>query len=113
MAGYILLFVFFASAWYLWVLLPLVITMGAVHGAIINWFAHKYGYINFRLRNTSANLLRTDVLMLGESYHNNHHKHPSSVNFGIRKYEIDPVYYIIKIMSWLRIVRIPATVRSN
>lgn len=112
-AGYALLFVFFASAWYLWILLPVIIAMGAVHGAIINWFAHKYGYTNFTLKNTSVNLLRTDVLMLGESYHNNHHKHPSSPNFGIRKYEIDPVYYAIKVLSWLHIVKIPKLVPAH
>ena len=27
--------------------------MRAFHGAIINWFAHKYGYVNFRMKNTS------------------------------------------------------------
>ena len=111
-AAYVAYFIIFATSPWLYLLLPLVLVMGAFHGAVINWFAHKYGYINFRLRNTSRNLLVADVLMLGESYHNNHHKHPSSVNFGSRWYEIDPVYYIIRLMAWLRIVKInkPAVV---
>lgn len=82
-----------------------VITMGAFHGALVNWFAHKYGYINFRLRNTSRNLLVVDVLMLGESYHNNHHKHPFFVNFGNRWHEVGPVYSVILLLKWLRIIR--------
>lgn len=110
-AAYVLLFVFFASSPWLFLLLPVIIAMGAVHGAIINWFAHKFGYRNYTLKNTSSNLLRMDVLMLGESYHNNHHKHPSSVNFGIRKYELDPVYYIILLLKWMRIVKVPVLAR--
>lgn len=103
--GYIALFIFFASTPWLLLLLPIVLAMGAFHGAIINWYAHKYGYINFRLKNTSHNLLSVDVLMLGEAYHNNHHKRPSSANFGSRWFEVDPVYPIIRLLSWMRIIR--------
>ena len=101
---YILFFVLFAHNYWLYLLLPIIVSMGAVHGAIINWFAHKYGYINFNLKNTSMNLLFVDVLMLGESYHNNHHKHPSSINFGDRWYEIDPMYPVIRLFAWMRII---------
>jgi stearoyl-CoA desaturase (delta-9 desaturase) len=45
--------------------------------------------------------------MLGESYHNNHHKRPSAVNFGKRWHEIDPVYPIIKLLAWMRVIKIP------
>lgn len=106
-AGYILFFIFFATSPWLFLLLPITLTMGATHGAIINWFAHKYGYANYHLKNTSQNLLSLDLLMLGESYHNNHHKHPTAVNFGIRWHEFDPVYPVILVMKWLRIIKIP------
>lgn len=99
--------IFAPSLWWL-LLLPVTIAMGAVHGAIINWFAHKYGYRNFRLKNTSANFICPDVLMLGESYHNNHHKRPSSVNFGTHWFEFDPVYPVILLMKWLKIVKLSA-----
>jgi stearoyl-CoA desaturase (delta-9 desaturase) len=105
-ALYILFFVSFATSPWQYLLLPIVVSMGAFHGAVVNWFAHKYGYINFRLKNTSMNLLFVDVLMLGESYHNNHHKHPASVNFGRRWHEIDPVYYVIRMLSYLRIIKL-------
>ncbi len=103
---YIALFVIFATTPWMYLLLPIILGMGAFHGALINWFAHKYGYINFRLKNTSRNLLFIDILMLGESYHNNHHKRPSAVNFGKRWHEIDPVYPIIKLLAWIRIIRL-------
>lgn len=104
--AYITLFVLFASSWWLLLLLPVVVAMGAFHGVIINWFAHKYGYINFRLKNTSQNLFSVDVFMLGESYHNNHHKNPSSINFGKRWHELDPVYPVIRFLAWLRIIKL-------
>jgi stearoyl-CoA desaturase (delta-9 desaturase) len=104
--AYLVFFIIFATAPWMYLLLPVIIIMGAFHGAIINWFAHKYGYINFKLRNTSHNLFFVDVLMLGESYHNNHHKHPSAINFGRRWHEIDPVYPVIRLLAWLRIIKL-------
>ncbi len=106
-AIYIIIFILFATTPWVYLLLPVILAMGAFHGALINWFAHKYGYINFKLKNTSKNLLFIDVFMLGESYHNNHHKRPSSVNFGKRWHEIDPVYPIIRLMAWMRIIKLP------
>jgi stearoyl-CoA desaturase (delta-9 desaturase) len=104
---YIAFFVFFATSPWLYLLLPVILAMGAFHGAIINWFAHKFGYKNFKLKNTSENLFMVDVLMLGESYHNNHHKRPSSINFGYRWHEIDPIYPVILLLNWLHVITIP------
>jgi stearoyl-CoA desaturase (delta-9 desaturase) len=103
---YITIFAIWATSPWLWLLLPVVIAMGAVHGAIINWFAHKYGYHNFSVKNTSRNLFNLDVFMLGESYHNNHHKRPSAINFGFRWHELDPVYPVIRLLAWLRVIRL-------
>ena len=108
-SAYAVFFILFASSPWLYVLLPVVIFMGPFHGAIINWFAHKYGYVNFRLKNTSHNLISVDVFMLGEAYHNNHHKRPSAVNFGSRWHEIDPVYPLILLLKRLKIIRVAKT----
>ncbi len=104
---YVTIFILLGAAPWMYLLLPIIITMGAFHGAIINWFAHKIGYKNFKLKNTSENLLMVDVLMLGESYHNNHHKRPSAINFGYKWHELDPVYPIILLLNKLHIIRIP------
>lgn len=103
---YITFFIVYATHWWMYLLLPLMLALAAFHGAIINWFAHKYGYINYIMKNTSRNLLFIDIFMLGESYHNNHHKFPSSINFGRRWHEIDPIYPIIKLMAWMRIIKL-------
>ena len=104
---YLAFFIKFATSPWQYLLLPIILLMAPVHGAIINWYAHKYGYQNFEMKNTSSNLLRVDFLMLGESYHNNHHKHPSSINFGKKWHEVDPIYPIIRFFAWVNIIQLP------
>lgn len=105
--SYFTVYLIFANVWWLWILLPIQFLMSPVHGAIINWFAHKYGYRNFTVGDTSKNFLPVDFLMMGESYHNNHHKYGARANFGgIRWHEIDPTYLVIKLLDKLNIVQI-------
>jgi len=96
---------FAPNAWY-FLLLPFTVAMGPIQGAIINWCAHKYGYRNFEQKNKSTNLLRIDLIFLGESYHHNHHKYPSALNLAMRRYEFDPVYHIIRLFDKIGVVRI-------
>ncbi|NQV53970.1 MAG: acyl-CoA desaturase [Flavobacteriales bacterium] len=104
---YIWFYVVFATHWWMFLLLPIHFIMGPFHGAIINWMAHKFGYRNFEMKDTSMNFLPFDFLMLGESYHNNHHKYGARANFGgIRWHEIDPVYIAIKIFDKLGIIKL-------
>jgi stearoyl-CoA desaturase (delta-9 desaturase) len=45
--------------------------------------------------------------MMGESYHNNHHKFGSRANFGgIRWHEIDPTYLVIKLLDKIGVIEI-------
>ncbi len=105
-ALYVTFYVIFApSAWW-FLLVPIHILMVPIQGAIINWYAHKYGSVNFKMKNTSTNLFPVDLLMMGEAYHNNHHKNPSSAKFGHRKYELDPTYQIMRLLNRLRIIKI-------
>ena len=104
-AFYVFLYLSFApSAWFL-LLVPVHAAMGPIHGAIINWYAHKYGEVNFEVDNTSKNLFRFDWLMMGEGYHNNHHKFPARSNFAFVKGEFDPVYPIILFLKQANIIR--------
>ncbi len=106
-AVYVLFYWHFATAWWMWLLLPIQFLLSPIHGAIINWFAHKYGYRNFEVSDTSRNFLPFDFLMMGESYHNNHHKHGSRANFGgIRWHEIDPTYYVIRLFDKMGIIKL-------
>ncbi len=105
-AVYFSVYWFFADMWWLWLLLPIQFILSPVHGAIINWFAHKYGYRNFEVGDTSRNFLPLDFLMMGESYHNNHHKHGGRPNFGVRWFELDPTYFVILILDKMRVIKL-------
>lgn len=111
--AYVAFYFYFVSAPWQYIFLPLTILIGPVHGGIINWFAHKYGHTNFAMNNTSRNLFYIDVLMLGEAYHNNHHKFPSSINFGVKRNEIDPIYFIILLFNRLGIIRLNTAERRT
>ncbi|MDN4164003.1 acyl-CoA desaturase [Cytophagales bacterium LB-30] len=106
-AVYVGVYATFADVWWLWLLLPIQFIVSPVHGAIINWFAHKYGYTNFKVGDTSKNFLPFDFLMMGESYHNNHHKYGSRANFGgVRWHEIDPTYVVIKVLDKIGVIEL-------
>jgi stearoyl-CoA desaturase (Delta-9 desaturase) len=96
-------FVFATSPW-LFLLLPVTILMNPVHAVIVNWYGHKIGYRNYELKNTSTNLYPMDIFFIGEAYHNDHHRNPSSINMGAKWYEFDLTYYIILAFSKIGIV---------
>ena len=105
-ALYVLIYAYLANAWWQWLLLPITLAMSPVHGAIINWYAHKVGYRSYSMTNTSTNFLPIDLLMMGESYHNNHHKFDTRANFGIKWHEIDPTFLVIKVLNKIKVIQL-------
>ncbi len=105
-AFYITFYILFAEACWVFLFLPMHFVMGPLHGVVINWFAHKFGYRNYEVSNTSMNLLPFDFLMFGEGYHNNHHKDGTRANFGVKWYELDLAYPIIKVFDFVGIIKL-------
>ena len=105
-AFYIWFYVTFATQWWMFLLLPIHFLMGPVHGAIVNWCGHKYGYSNHDNEDHSKNSLPWDFLLMGELFQNNHHKKPNSPNFATKWWEFDPTYPMMKVLHWMRIIRI-------
>ncbi len=103
---YIVIYIALDAPWWLFPLIAVHAAMGPFHGVIINWFAHSIGYINFKMKDTSRNLFPVDVLMLGEGLHNNHHKYSGRANFGVKKFEFDPVYPIIRVLDWVKVIKL-------
>jgi stearoyl-CoA desaturase (Delta-9 desaturase) len=104
--AYVLFYIAFAQYWWMYLLLPIHFLMGPVHGAIVNWAGHKYGYRNFNEPDKSKNTLVFDFLMLGELFQNNHHHAGSRANFAAKWYELDPVYPIILLLDKLKIIQL-------
>lgn len=96
----------FATHWWMFLLLPIHYLMGPVHGAIVNWAGHKYGYRNYNEKDHSKNTFILDLLMMGELFQNNHHHRGSRPNFAAKWYEFDPTYPIILLFDKLGIIRL-------
>jgi stearoyl-CoA desaturase (delta-9 desaturase) len=97
--GYGLVYLWLATAWWQFLLLPVHWVMGPVHGAIVNWCGHRYGYRNYSTTDRSRNFLPVDFLTLGELYQNNHHRAASRMNFAARWFEFDPTYAVLRLLA--------------
>jgi len=70
----------------------------------INSLAHVHGRRRYVTGDDSRNNWFLAVFTMGEGWHNNHHACQSSVRQGFRWWEFDPTFYILKVLSWLRVV---------
>ncbi|MBL4704188.1 MAG: fatty acid desaturase [Flavobacteriales bacterium] len=103
---YVAFYIQFATHWWMYIFIVAHILMSVIHGGIINWFAHRIGYRNHDVDDTSTNMFPIDIFMLGEGLHNNHHKMGTRANFAQKWFEADPVYLIILIFNGLRIIQL-------
>ncbi len=102
--AYTVFYIQFATEAWMFALLPIHFLMGPIHGAIVNWCGHKYGYRNFASEDVSRNTLVVDFLTGGELFQNNHHKFGMSPNFAVRWFEIDTTYQMMRLFSALKII---------
>jgi stearoyl-CoA desaturase (delta-9 desaturase) len=64
-----------------------------------NYFGHTYGYTNYETRDHSKNNLFLFPIILGEAWHNNHHGDPVNPSTTVKRHEIDPVYWLIRLLK--------------
>jgi stearoyl-CoA desaturase (delta-9 desaturase) len=77
----------------------------AVHGAsAVNYLGHRGGRQRYDTGDRSSNLPLLAVLLLGEGWHNNHHRFPSAARTGHRWYEPDPLYWMLRALGGLGLV---------
>ncbi|MBX6426993.1 MAG: fatty acid desaturase [Variibacter sp.] len=70
----------------------------------INSLAHVRGRKRYVTGDDSRNNWLLALFTMGEGWHNNHHAYQSSVRQGFKWWEIDPTFYILKLLAWLGIV---------
>jgi len=70
----------------------------------INSLAHVRGRKRYVTGDDSRNNWLLALFTMGEGWHNNHHAYQSSARQGFRWWELDPTYYIMRILSWFGII---------
>ncbi len=82
----------------------------------VNSVCHIWGTRPFRSHDHSRNNFIVGVLGMGEGWHNNHHAFPASARHGLRWWEIDVSYLVIRgleLLGLARKVRVPAKERVS
>ena len=67
----------------------------------VNSAGHTWGYRNFDTPDKSTNNWWVAIVAFGEGWHNNHHHDQRSAAHGMRWFEFDPTYWVIKLMSYV------------
>lgn len=105
-AIYITIYILFAPGYWFFLLLPVHFLMGPIHGAIVNWCGHKYGYRNYDTKDHSKNSSPLGIIMMGELFQNNHHHEKDNANFARKWFEFDLTYFIMRIMHRARVINL-------
>lgn len=104
--AYLGIYCLIVTHWWQFLFFPLTLAMGALQGVAVNWWAHKFGYRNYHVKDTSTNILPVDLIFWGEAFHNNHHRNPGRSNNAVRWFEFDMMYLAMRGMHALRIIRL-------
>jgi stearoyl-CoA desaturase (delta-9 desaturase) len=76
------------------------------HGTFsINSLMHLWGRRRYATTDTSRNSFLLALITMGEGWHNNHHYYQSTANQGFFWWELDASYYLLKLLSWVGLVR--------
>ena len=77
---------------------------------LVNSAAHLWGYQSFDTNEGSTNNWWVALLSYGEGWHNNHHAYLHSAAHGLRWWEVDITYGVIRMLSWMKLatrIRLP------
>ena len=80
-------------------------TVAVYHATFcINSLAHVHGKKRYVTGDDSRNNWFLALFTMGEGWHNNHHAYQASARQGFRWWEIDPTYYLLRLLGLLGIV---------
>jgi fatty-acid desaturase len=93
-----ILFALGGLSWVVWgIFARLVVTYHVTW--LVNSAAHMSGYRRFATDDLSTNCWWVALLASGEGWHNNHHAFPFSARHGLRWYEFDVTWLVIRLLS--------------
>ncbi len=72
--------------------------------AAVNAIGHHFGRRPYE--NSATNLQWLAFMTAGEGLHNNHHAAPTSAKLSHRWYEVDPGWFVIKPLTWMRLAKV-------
>ncbi len=75
--------------------------------AAVNAIGHHFGRRPYN--NSATNLQWLAFITAGEGLHNNHHAAPTSARLSHRWFEVDPGWWVIKVLLWFRLARVRLT----
>ena len=77
---------------------------------LVNSASHLWGYQSYQTNEGSRNNWWVALLSYGEGWHNNHHAYLHSAAHGLRWWEVDVTYLVIRTLAWMRLasrIRLP------
>jgi sn-1 stearoyl-lipid 9-desaturase len=103
------LFAFGGLSWVVWgVFVRLVLMYHTTW--LVNSASHMFGYRTYRTNDLSRNNWWVALISWGEGWHNNHHAFQFSARHGLRWFEIDVIWWAIRVLMFLRLavdVKVP------
>lgn len=102
------------SGWQLLVWGYVLPTVALLHATcLVNSVGHRHGRRAFETNDTSRNNWWLALLTLGEGWHNNHHRYAASARLGLRRWELDPTYLVLRAMQRVGLIHDLKTARPS
>lgn len=71
---------------------------------MVNSVCHRWGGRPYDAGDDSTNNLLVGILTMGEGWHNNHHKFAYSARHGLRWYQVDVTWYLLRLLAAIGVV---------
>jgi stearoyl-CoA desaturase (delta-9 desaturase) len=79
----------------------------------VNSATHKFGYRTYESGDRSTNCWWVALVTYGEGWHNNHHAFPHSARHGMRWWEIDMTWMMVRLLQAVGLARKVRLVEGN
>lgn len=78
---------------------------GIMLPSAVNSFGHMIGGRPHATSDRSRNVGWLALLTLGEGWHNNHHAFPASARLGMRWWQLDPIWWLIRLLELAGVIK--------